>query len=151
MSRAEWIVCERTNRWAAALRLALTQDDPAPRLCELRHLSELDSEVAARPAAIVAIEVHRGNFAAVLQWLSRSHVRRRLTRCAALLDRSLASDSESVVGPLLEAGAVAIAPSPRRLDDVLALERFQTQIAGISGSRESLLDQLRASLPWQAT
>jgi hypothetical protein len=150
MSRAEWIVCERTSRWAAALRLELAQDDPAPRLRELRHLSELDAEISARPA-IVAIEVHRGNFAAVLHWLSRTRVRQQLTRCAALLDRSLASDSESVIGPLLEAGAVAIAPSPRRLDDVLALERFQSEIAGISSPHESVLDQLRASLPWQAT
>jgi hypothetical protein len=151
MSRAEWIVCERTSRWAAALRLALTKDDTAPQLRELRHLGELDAEVSARPQSIVAIEVHRGNFASVLQWLSRPRVRQQTARLAALVDRSLASDSESVVGALFEAGATAIAMSPRRLEEVLALERSQTQIAEITGPHESLMDRLLATLPWQAS
>jgi hypothetical protein len=151
VSRGEWIVCERTSRWAAALRLALTDGDAAPRLHELRQLAELDAEMAARPTALVAIEVHHGNFASVLEWLSRPCIHQQGARFAALIDRSLASDSDSVVGALLEAGAVAIALAPRRLEDVLALERYPAKAAGITGSGDPLVDRLWASLPWQAS
>ncbi len=151
MNRGEWIVCERTSRWAAALRWALTDGDAAPRLRELRQLAELDTEIAARPGATVAIEVHRGNFAPVLAWLSRPCIHQQGARLAALVDRSLADDSESVVGALLEAGAVAIALSPRRLEEVLAMERYPAQTTGITGSRDPLVDRLWASLPSQAS
>ena len=120
----EWIVCERTSRWASALRMAVGLPSDLPhRLRELRHLAELDAELAERPTALAAIEVHRGNFADLLAWLPASPraalptpARSRSARSFALGSRSAKSATRCV-----EAGAQAIATSPRRLDAIVAL------------------------------
>ena len=150
MSRAEWIVCERTSRWASALRLALAAEDAPPRVRELRHLAELDAELLARPTALAAIEIHRGNFAQLLAWLPTARGRHTSACSIALVYRSLADELERVTAALLEAGAQAIATSPRRLNAILSLGRQHARIAEIGGPNAPLHEAVWASLPWQA-
>ncbi len=146
----EWIVCERTSRWASALRMALAADGTPHRIRELRHLAELDVELTARPTALAAIEIHRGNFADLLAWLPTARERHVHARCVALLDRSLADNLNATCDALDEAGAPAIATSPRRLDAVVALGTRHAETARIIGENAPLVAQVWASLPWQA-
>jgi hypothetical protein len=149
MSCVEWIVCERTSRWAAALRLELSHRNVRFRIRETRCLTELDSELAVRPNSLAAVEVHRGNLADALTWLSSVRARHCGTRCASLVDRSLAVDLVEVCDVLAEAGVQAIATSPRRLDEVVALgQRHALKIAEIDNYLP-LAAQAWASLPWQ--
>ena len=146
----EWIVCERTSRWASALRMALARGEMPHRLRELRHLAELDAELAARPTALAAIEIHRGNFADLLAWLPTACERHDRARCVALLDRSLADNLDAACDALVEAGAPAIATSPRRLDAVIALGTRHAETARTIAENAPLMAQAWASLPWQA-
>lgn len=150
MRRVEWIVCERSNRWAAALRVALSSEETTPRMCETRRLVEVDDELDSHPLAIAAIEVRRDHFAELLAWLPAARRRHRQFRCVALLDRAILDESQSVVGVLLEAGVDAYATSPRRLEAVLELGKQHRQTAGYLPRDASFADEVWASLPWQA-
>jgi hypothetical protein len=130
--------------------MALAAAELPQRLRELRHLAELDAKLAETPAAIAAIEVHHANFAAVLAWLPARHRLREQARWIALLDRSLAADRQAVCDVLVEAGVAAIAVSPRRLSEVVALG---VRLAGVAEKCEvntPFAAQVWAALPWQA-
>lgn len=151
MSRGEWIVCERAPRWAPALRIALAESGSTAHICELRSLSELEEELAARPHAVAAIEIQRGNFGPVLGWLPAARKRHASAVFAALLDGAIAGDADLVAAALLEASAQAVATSPRRLEAVLALAKNQARLSGKSRLRTTALEEVWASLPWQAS
>jgi hypothetical protein len=138
MSRVEWIVCERAPRWSAALRMALAAEDAAARLVELRLLSELDAAIGDRPHAVVAFEVHAGNFAALLNWLPAARTRHATASFAALVDGSQGGVADSTIATLFEAGAQA-------------LGRKHGQLSTSSGRGSTVLDEVWASLPWQTT
>src|SRR5688572_23269876 len=93
MNRVQWIVCERTSRWAAGLRttaaLHTTNEKSAPRLIEVRSLSELAARLDEQPISLVLIEVHHGNIANVLAWLVDAQDRYPSARFIALLDYQL--------------------------------------------------------------
>ena len=108
MSGPEWIVCESTSRWAAALRLA-TERDPRcragrVRLYETRQLPELTQRLTQQPHGFAVVEVREDSVGEVLGWLSWATGRFGGARCVALLDRSLASGESDIVDALLEAG-----------------------------------------------
>jgi hypothetical protein len=149
VSRVELMVCERTSRWASALRMALAGAGEPCRLRETRRLAELDAELAERPIGIAAIEIHGDNFAAVLDWLPKARQRYARTRFVALADRSLADDWEAVTDALTEAGVDALAASPRRLGAVLDVARLQAQLPVILDESEPITARVWASLPWQ--
>lgn len=150
MSRAEWLVCERTAGWASALRLALAAAAAPIRLRELRLVSELDAELTARPHSFAVVEAHRGNFAALLGWLAQARDRHAGATFAIVVDRSLSPEIDPVAAALLETGAQAIATSPRRLETVVALGQRHGRISANTAESVSFVDQVRASLPWQA-
>lgn len=149
MNRTELIVCERTSRWASALRLALVAAGDPCRLRETRRLAELDAELAERPTSIAAIEVHCENLATVLDWLPKARQHFPRTRFVALADQSLAADWDFVADALTEAGIDALAASPRRLDAVLTLARLQAKSPAIVDESEPLTTRVWTSLPWQ--
>ena len=77
MSRVEWIVCERSGRWAAAVRAARSAD----RLGRLRtfrafmkcgNWSELRERLAERPDGLALVEAQRENFGDTLAWLAEA-------------------------------------------------------------------------------
>lgn len=150
MSRIEWIVCERTSRWASALRISFAASGVPFRLREIRHLEELAAELAKRPACLAAIEFDRTNFAAALALLSVIRKKFPDTRTIALLDRSLASEFAEVGNAAVEAGAAAVAASPRRLDAILALGERHAATERTKGERMPLVARIWATLPWQA-
>ncbi len=150
MSRIDWVVCERTSRWASALRMSFASSGVPYRLREVRHLAELESELADRPACLAAIEFDRTNFAAALALLPVIRKKTPGVRLVALFDRSLAESFTEVRDAVVEAGAAAVAASPRRLDAILALG--QRHAAAVHGKDESLplVARIWATLPWQA-
>jgi len=168
MPCCDWIICEQTNRWASALRLAVERDAAAGgggyRLREVRSLGELEAELARRPVSLAALEVRAGNLSDVLAWLAAAERRFPRARCVAILDRSLSSE-HSGIGPrggeslqeildaLREAGALEVAESPRRLNSLLELAGRHTRATAeaetITAENASFVERVRATLPWQ--
>jgi hypothetical protein len=166
----DWILCETSSRWAAALRMALERharpDECQHRLHETRSLVELSEYLPQRPGSLALIEVHRANLSDVLIWLTAHDGRCGQPRCVALLDRSLQADPwdaaalesdarQDVSDALREAGAVDVLVSPRHLEPLLELGRRHA--ASMAQQRPgdiaapSLTARARASLPWQAS
>ena len=168
MNRCDWIICERTNRWAAALRLAGERDAAAGgvrhRFREVRSLSELPPELARRPASLVALEVSERNLGDVLTWLAAALRWFPQSRCVALVDQSLSSADQSVrsrdtnsqrdiVDALREAGTWEVAESPRRLEPLLEVARRHAISAAkhdeIFAENQPFTERMWATLPWQ--
>jgi hypothetical protein len=169
MSGCEWIICEKSSRWAAALRMALERDVRPDRcedrLHEVRSLAELSERLSERRVSLAAIEVRRANLGDVLKWLSTDSRRASRTRFVTLLDRSLQSDPWEIAArgadvlrdasdALREAGATDIVVSPRRLGPLIELGRRHAanmaQLHTPSDSELSFSAKAWASLPWQA-
>jgi hypothetical protein len=168
MSHVEWIVCERTGRWATALRMALGRSgwppQSVPRLFEVRQLGELAARLDMRPDSLALVEVQRASFADVLIWLAEAGREHRRARFVALVDRGvwesigsgLASrrcDRRPVVDALREAGADEVVTSPRQLQGVLALGRRHASLRAVHPNSLSAQMSIAAwawqSLPWQ--
>jgi hypothetical protein len=179
MNRCEWIVCERGNRWATAIRTAIAREsvvaefaripvlrEPAlksgdfsyvtrPRIREVRSLVELAQQLEIRPDSFAMVETHEANLANVLAWVAAASRRYPDGRFAALVDTSLASQQtrQDVVDALVEAGAVEVAVSPRRLQNILAVaERHSADVAERiqpAAGDLSLVEWAWSRLPWQ--
>ena len=168
MNRAEWIVCERTSRWASGIRTTVarhaTNRQFTTRVFEVRTLGELAARLGEKPTSLALVEVHEGNLANVLAWLTEAQGIYPHARFIALLDNLLPAHDESwpvtqagkrhdVVSALLEAGAVDVADSPRHLHSFLAIaERHRAIVAtntAPSAENLPLLEWARSLLPWQ--
>jgi hypothetical protein len=168
MNASDWIICERTGQWAAAMRVGAARrpslKGPAQYIHEVRSLDELTEQLAARPLSLALIEAHASNLGKLLEWLA--HNSRRFPRACfiAVVDRTLTAEKNShndgssgemhdVLAALLEGGAAAIALSPRRLRHIFALADLHA-ISARSLSSElaetlSITDWARSQLPWQ--
>ena len=167
MNSCDWIICERTGRWAAALRVGFarrSQTGPAPRIYESRSLDELAERLTARPRSLTLLEVHASNLAKLLQWLAQNSQQFPRARFVAVLDRMLAVrpdssseqssvESQDVVAALLESGAAEIAVSPRRLQHIFVLaDRHAASVSSLRrppAEAQSITDCARSRLPWQ--
>jgi hypothetical protein len=168
MNACGWIICERTGRWAAALRVGAarqwSQTVPVPRIYEVRSLDELAEQLAARPLSLTFVQVHTSNVAKALRWLAHNSQRFPRARFVALLDRMLdvqpesgselsSVESQDVVAALLESGAAEIAVSPRRLQHNFVLaDKHATSVRGLPrppAEAQSITDWARSRLPWQ--
>jgi hypothetical protein len=162
LTNDEWILCELTTRWAAALRThfrrALFPTSP-PRILEARRLRDVTERLSTRPACMVLLEVNRGNLSSVLTWLADATPRFPATRFAALLDRNLADtpqEREDTVAALFEAGVCEVAHSPRRFSPIVAVTAHGCQYpetassSGISPTNVPLREWAWSRLPWQA-
>jgi hypothetical protein len=160
-----WIVCERSGRWTAALRIAfsrLAEAQTIPRLYEVRTLGELLTHLDEHGCDLALIEVGMENLAEVLQLLMRSGA--RLAQCVALLEDShdqrrqsaAAShepDTQPIADLLWEAGAAEVVESPRQLRGLLALHNrlaaARGPIMGGVAERQSFAEWAWSTLPWQ--
>ena len=162
MRRGDWIICERTSRWASALRVALERQDDAElraaRICEVRNHRDLEAQLVSRPDALVTIEVDRANLAAVLAWLATAGERFPRARFVVGLDWSLcegrkaAGDERAhdVAGALVEAGAALVLRSPREHGRLVELgRRHMAANSPAAGDELSPRQRVWASLPWQ--
>ena len=137
---ARLIVCERTGRWAAALRMELAE--AGVRVWETRSLAECWETLAAAPGNFVVVELGAAtadDLLARMIGLADSFPR---TRVAVVADRSLA-EYEWL---LREAGAVHFACSRRQL---APLARTACRhLAQVPTPRQGLAERIWAGLPW---
>ena len=138
---ARLIVCERTGRWAVALRREL--DGMGVRAYETRSLAECFDELAQSPAGLAVVELTAAGVTALLRRLAQWQRDFPLARMAVVADRSLAGCEWL----LREAGAVHFTCSPRQLGPLARLVRRHLAKAP-SAPPASLSEQIWASLPW---
>lgn len=163
-----WVVCERSGRWAAALRIALARrpayEVAPPRLREVRSLGELDEYVREHRRPLCLIEVRSDTFDQMLAWLADTARRQPAGRFVAVLaDDGSCDDIESplsgdrrrhdVIDALREAGALEVAQSPRHMRQVLTLaDRHwaeSDQHTATDSAEQSLTEWVASRLPWQ--
>jgi hypothetical protein len=138
-SAARLIVCERTGRWAVALRSELAA--AGVRVWETRLLDDCWSELAESPASFVVLELG-GNVADLLRRMARQPRDFPAARLAVVADRSLAGYQWL----MREAGAVHFLCSPRQIAPLAQLAR--RHLAQVPPPSQSLTEQIWANLPW---
>lgn len=171
MSAARWLICERSTRWAAALRILLEPHrSPARRggisLNEVRTLQECTPRIREAAIALVFIEVTPTNVAHVLSWLADVSCSQPRRQYIALVDyqfeafdtttagqRASFATSETVAA-LREAGAADVVFSPRQLKSILPVAKPVQQNATTPEFARAELGQSVEAwawslLPWQ--
>jgi len=159
---ARLILCERTGRWAAALRRELGGEGTGPfclkdpkdaphhvplsphpsRIEETRSLSQAFRVLAGGPASFLIVELSRANVDSLLEHMTDLPRRFPLARLAVVSDRRLSGYRWLVQ----EAGAVWYTSSPRRLASLAGLACRHLALA--PKQRRGLREQIWASLPW---
>lgn len=133
MPASRLIVCEKTGRWAAALRGA------GANVSSVRSLAQCEAAIAAE-AGVAAVEITPANLEATVHWLSRVALRPGV-HLAALLPAEL-----SAAEPLLrEAGAIdmlsSVSAAPR-------LARLAARGRRAETPAMSLSELVSQRLPW---
>ncbi len=140
MSTCRLIVCERTSRWATAVRAELAGRTLA--IVETRSLAGCQEALADAPLSLAAIEVTAANFDAVRQFTMQ--VSRGFPQAAILA--LLAADAADADLLLREAGAVDCAAS---VLDVPRLVRLARRKLALAPPRDTTLSEFVADrLPW---
>jgi hypothetical protein len=141
MALARLIVCEKTGRWAVALRRELAPH--GVRAYETRSLAECRRELEQHPASLVALELTGGNAAQLGEWIER--ISREFPGARLVV---LGSGEARVFETWVrEAGAVGAAFSSRRLGAIARLARRHLAMA----PQEELgfRGQVQRRLPWR--
>lgn len=146
-----WIICEKSGRWAAALRIALERRKCALhklRILETRSLAELDLAIKDHDTAFVLVEVRPESVANTLGFLT-NHGSRRI-RLVAMLEfgGQAGTDCRLVTDALLEAGATDVIDSSRQLGAVLEIAERQPQ-NNWTEHAGTIAERAWAALPWQ--
>ena len=140
MPTARLILCEKTSRWAVALRRAL-----GPRqhvLSQTRSLTECSRELASSPASLVAVECTAANLDQVLVAIGEWSRRYPHARMAVVVDSPL----EPAEAMLREAGAVCVLLSLRQAPTLSRLAR--RHLARAPQSELPLRESILERLPW---
>jgi hypothetical protein len=143
MSDARVIVCEKTGRWAFALRRALR--GPQPRVTETRSLAGCWRELDQAPASLVAVEFSPESSEAILRRLLDLRSRYRWARAIVLAERGL----EPFEWILREAGAVHVQFSPRSM--IATARLIQRFTHSVPSADIGLHEAVRRRLPFAAT
>jgi hypothetical protein len=141
MTYAQVILCEKSGRWAAALRRALGQQTVP--VAETRSLAQCGEALRTAPASLVALEVTGTNLEAAVSLIVHARREHPAARIGALLD----DGAEPVEMLLREAGAV----------DVLHATRDAPRLAGLALRHLALAprpelplrEQIAERLPWK--
>jgi DNA-binding NtrC family response regulator len=132
------IVCERTGRWAAALRSAWSP--PRGWLRETRSSAECLEALDAAPASLVLVELLAGDAADGLELLAAIDRRHPLARSAVVAQRGL----ERLEPLARELGAIHFTVVPR---DVRPLVRLvERALEGTPPPELPLVERLLAEL-----
>lgn len=134
------ILCERTSRWALALRR--TSPAALERIRETRSLAEGRQLLEDSPASFVALELAPPRIDAVLNFLARLERDFPLARAAVLANRELA-DYQWLAREL---GAVDFRVSPRWLGSLAEIALRHLALA--PPANVSFEEKVLASLPW---
>ena len=143
---ARLIVCERTGRWAVALRRELPEG--ADFVQETRSLAECFEALGGDPAGPVAasfavIELTAAGVDELLGRMARLQRDFPLARIAVVAPRAMAAYEWL----FREAGAVHFTSSPRQLGPLAKAAR--RHLAGAPVRQQSLAERLWSSLPWK--
>jgi ActR/RegA family two-component response regulator len=137
---ARLIVCERSTRWAAALRRELAAR--AVRVYETRSLGDCWKVLSEAPASIIVVELSAGSVAGLWRQMVTLERDFPLARVAVVADRSLAGHEWL----MREAGAVHFLCSPRQCG--LLAQLAARHLAQAPPPPRSLTERVWASLPW---
>jgi hypothetical protein len=136
---AKLVVCERTGRWATALRRELAAS--GVRVWETRSLADCRLELLEHTASFIVVELEK-DIGGMLRFLAAERRRFPAARLAVAADRSLVECEAA----LREAGAVHFLCSPR---GVGLLARLACRhLAQIPPPPQTLTERIWASLPW---
>jgi hypothetical protein len=138
---ARLIVCERTGRWAVALRRELA--GAGVRVTETRTLADCWERLAETPASFLVVELSVAAVEVLLRRAARLQADFPLVRLAVVADRFLAA-YEWV---MREAGAIHFTCSPRRLGPLARLAC--RHLAQVPAPQQTLSERIWASLPWK--
>ena len=137
---ARVIVCERTGRWAVALRRELA--GAGVRIRETRSLAECWEMLAESPGGFVVVELSAVHVDALLRQMTRLERDFPLARVAIVADRSLAHYEWL----LREAGAAHFTTSTGRLGPVAQLAC--RHLAEAPSPPRTAKQEIWARLPW---
>jgi len=138
---ARLIVCERSGRWAVALRRELDADPI--RVYETRSLKDCWNMLAEAPASFVLVEWTPRIAEALLDRMARLPRDFPLARVAVVADRCLARYEWLI----REAGAVHFTCSPRQLGPVTRLAC--RHLAQVPTPPQTITQRIWAGLPWK--
>jgi len=136
------IVCEKTNRWASALRSALGRS--ALVVAETRSLAGCDSALAEAPESVVAIEVTAANVDQVVDFVVQTGCRFPRALVVALLTE----DSASAGRLMQEAGAIDVIGSVLEVPRIARLARRHH--AAAPPPELDFHELVRQRMPWSA-
>lgn len=139
---ARFIVCEKTGRWAVALRREL--GDAAALVFETRGRQSFWNELAASPASFAALELTSANVDAVQTLVYRVGRRFPAARVMILSRREL----RQYEWLLREAGAIHVAYTTRRLN--VAASLATRHLAAAPRIELPPRERILATLPWSA-
>ncbi len=140
MLRSSLVICERTGRWAVAFRRALGKGRAS--IKESRSLAACAAQLAAQPAAVVALEVTSANLDRVLTLVPAWQRRHPQCRFVALVAQELAP-----AGDLLrEAGAMAVLHGARDVSQAARL--VERHVAALPAEDLALEQSILSRLPW---
>jgi len=137
---ARLVVCERTGRWAAALRRELS--GAGLRVWETRIMSDCSELLAESPASFAIVELNERKIKETWGFISNWQAEFPLFRFAVVADRDLASYKWL----MQEAGAADFICSVRKIG---ALARTACRhLAQVPPLPQSLTERIWANLPW---
>ena len=140
MGSARWIACERSGRWAIAVRR-----EPASqgvRIYETRSLDECWEMFAEHPASFVVAELTPAGAGSLLERLASLGHDFPSVRLAIVAGRSLSAWEEL----MRKAGAVWFCTSTRELGPLAAIARRHLDAA--QAPQRTLVERIWAGLPW---
>ncbi len=143
-ARPRVIVCERSGRWAAALRRVLARELS---LRETRSLAECEAELREAPESFLVVELTATHLGGVLELLTCVGAEYRWARIAVVAERSVAAgELTACEWTMREAGAIHFVTSPRQAAELARLA--ERHAALVPRPKRSLAAQVWDSLPW---
>ncbi len=134
------LACERTARWAIALRRELAET--GIRVWETRTLGDCGTLLGESPASFIVLELNKKNIEKILGFIRDWQMEFPSFRFAVAADRDLAPYKWF----MLEAGAAEFICSIRKIG---ALARTACRhLARVPPLPQTLTDRIWASLPW---
>lgn len=137
---AKCVVCERTGRWAAALRGELR--DSGIRIYETRSLDDCETLISDSPASLAIVELTAGDAVQTAETVSKWNAAHPRMRIVVVADR----DQVEHEWLMREAGAIHFLVSPRRVN--LVAQLVHRHFAQVPAPQLSALERIWASLPW---
>ena len=136
------IVCEKTNRWATAMRAALGLSQR--QVLETRSLAGCESALAEAPASLAAVEVTAANLEQVIDFVVQTG--RRFPR--ALIVALLSEEAASAEWLLRETGVIDAVGSVLDAPRVARLAR--RHFAACPPAEVNLQELVSQRMPWAA-